>query len=344
MITHHSFKIQNVIQHELFAANHSIKVCVAWFTNDLLFQPLLLKLRTGVEVDIILNKDDVNLSETNKVNFELFMQLGGRLHWNTSKKLLHHKFCIIDGRVVISGSYNWTNKAEYNHENITIYTDEQITLSHFENMFEKLLQEYSKSNKIRNANAQKKKKEGKINNDAYSVIEYTSLDGKIVEPRSDACFDGVIVSNTYDKLQNKGIIKFDRVITKIGCSAFTMCVNLTSVIIPDGVKEVGIQTFMGCENLKKIFIPSTVTSIDNNAFYYCKSHKFEGVLSSEDGRCIIINNELVLFAPGDLEEYYIPDGVKIIGDSVFARCKHLTKVIIPQSVKEIQRGAFCNCI
>ena len=60
MVKHYSNNIQNVIQRELFAANSSIKIAVAWFTNDLLFQPLLLKLATGVKVDLILNKDEIN--------------------------------------------------------------------------------------------------------------------------------------------------------------------------------------------------------------------------------------------------------------------------------------------
>ena len=47
MIEHYSHKIQNAIQKELFKANSSIKIAVAWFTNDLLFQPLLLKLGTA---------------------------------------------------------------------------------------------------------------------------------------------------------------------------------------------------------------------------------------------------------------------------------------------------------
>lgn len=77
MIKHHSYKIQNVIQKELFAAKHSIKICVAWFTNDLLFQPLLLKLDAGVEVTIITNKDEINFADTNDVDFDEFIQRGG---------------------------------------------------------------------------------------------------------------------------------------------------------------------------------------------------------------------------------------------------------------------------
>ena len=34
------------------------------------------------------------------------------------KNLMHHKFCIIDLKKVLTGSFNWTLRANYNYENI----------------------------------------------------------------------------------------------------------------------------------------------------------------------------------------------------------------------------------
>lgn len=34
--------------------------------------------------------------------------------------IVHHKFCIIDFDAVLHGSYNWTNKAQYNRETLEI--------------------------------------------------------------------------------------------------------------------------------------------------------------------------------------------------------------------------------
>ena len=119
MIEHYSHKIQNAIQKELFKANKSIKIAVAWFTNDLLFQPLLLKLSAGVTVEIVLNKDEINCSDENEFDFDAFVNAGGIIRWNTSKQLMHNKFCIFDKEALITGSYNWTYSAELrNAENI----------------------------------------------------------------------------------------------------------------------------------------------------------------------------------------------------------------------------------
>ena len=36
------------------------------------------------------------------------------------ENIMHNKFCIIDLSTVIHGSYNWTNKARYNHETVEV--------------------------------------------------------------------------------------------------------------------------------------------------------------------------------------------------------------------------------
>ena len=36
------------------------------------------------------------------------------------KNIMHHKFCIIDLKTTIHGTYNWTKAAQYNKESISI--------------------------------------------------------------------------------------------------------------------------------------------------------------------------------------------------------------------------------
>ncbi|MBD5276219.1 MAG: hypothetical protein HDS30_00950 [Bacteroides sp.] len=143
MIEHYSSRIQNAIQRELFKATQSIKLAVAWFTNDLLFQPLLLKLAQGVSVEVILNDDVINRTGENSLDFSVFVQNGGILRWNSSDRLMHDKFCIIDDEIVIFGSYNWTFKAEFNEESITIAKNERSTLDFYQKKFSKLSLRYS---------------------------------------------------------------------------------------------------------------------------------------------------------------------------------------------------------
>ena len=40
---------------------------------------------------------------------------------------MHNKYCVIDEKIVITGSFNWTAKAvSLNHENIVIIRDEYV--------------------------------------------------------------------------------------------------------------------------------------------------------------------------------------------------------------------------
>ena len=55
--------------------------------------------------------------------------------------------------------------------------------------------------------------------------------------------------------------------------------TLTSVVIPDGVREIGSYAFSGCTSLTSVVIPSSVTRIGKSAFESCESLtsvKFEG--------------------------------------------------------------------
>ena len=117
----HFEDIQNKIVYQLDKAQVSIVVAVAWFTNQLLAEKLIEKHKQGVFVDIII--DD------NGTNNKYCPQLDGCniTKVNISGGIMHDKFCVIDNQVVITGSYNWTNNAEFkNEENIEISEDPKL--------------------------------------------------------------------------------------------------------------------------------------------------------------------------------------------------------------------------
>ena len=270
MIKHYSNNIQDIIQRELFAAQDSIKIAVAWFTNDLLFYPLLHKLMAGVKVELMLNKDDVNFSVSNIVDFDQFLQQGGVLYLNETKRLLHDKFCIIDNRIVINGSYNWTNGAKHNHETITVFTDELESVKHHKELFESLKVGFTRQQASKTNNPKPEASTPRIEKkETGSRITYTSLDGCIVVPNEKANFDANIVGNTYEN--GKGVIVFDREITTLPHRTFKRCSNLTSVVIPKSVTSIGFRAFENCSSLASVVIPESVTSIGDEAFSNCSS-------------------------------------------------------------------------
>ena len=188
---------------------------------------------------------------------------------------------------------------------------------------------------------------------ANNEIWYTSADGNIVEPCSAeyveyediySTFGANIVSNAYDSEKGGYVIKFDSDVTRIGYAAFYECSSLTSVTIPDSVTTIGEDAFNNCSSLTSVTIGDGVTIIDVYAFADCSSLvEFKGKFAEDNGRVLVIDGTLVAFAPAGLTEYYIPDGVKTIGEVVFYDCSSLTSVIIPDSVTIIGEGAFLFC-
>ena len=55
-------------------------------------------------------------------------------------------------------------------------------------------------------------------------------------------------------------------VTEIGWDAFSECIGLTEIIIPDSVKTIGESAFYGCTGLTKITLPNSVKQIEKTAF------------------------------------------------------------------------------
>lgn len=121
----HFQDVQNQILTALDKARVSIRVVMAWFTSETLFNKLVEKHKQGIDVKIAIYDDGVN--RKHGVDFS---QLPNTMIKRGKRGgLMHDKFCVIDNQVVITGSYNWTDNAEFrNDENITIENDpEQAT-------------------------------------------------------------------------------------------------------------------------------------------------------------------------------------------------------------------------
>ena len=133
-------------------------------------------------------------------------------------------------------------------------------------------------------------------------------------------------------------------LTSIGESAFRNCKSLTNVNISDRVTTIGEGAFAYCSSLTSVTIPDNLATIGSNVFCNCTNlQEFKGKFASYDGRCLIIDGVLNSFAPYDLTEYSIPDGVTSIGDYAFENCTSLTYISIPESVTSIGIYAFSGC-
>lgn len=75
--------------------------------------------------------------------------------------------------------------------------------------------------------------------------------------------------------------------------AFANCYKITSIVIPEGVKEIGSSAFFMCESLEEVYLPKSITTLHtsygSNLFPECISLKEVHYAGSEaDGMAITI--------------------------------------------------------
>lgn len=133
-------EIKQTISNEIDNASSSILIALAYFNDKDLFELLCKKATDGVKVEIIVSsEDDSYLNGT--LDYQRLVNSGGICLFtdNIDNGLMHHKFCLIDENTIITGSYNWTNKAATsNYENIIVVKDANDLFYNYIHEFEKL--------------------------------------------------------------------------------------------------------------------------------------------------------------------------------------------------------------
>ena len=96
------------------------------------------------------------------------------------------------------------------------------------------------------------------------------------------------------------VIPTDGSVKSIGNYAFEDCIELTSIVIPEGVINIGSYAFSGCSRLSSISLPNSLNAIQNHAFEKCTA----------------------------LVSITIPNSVNFIGMAAFQKCGKLENVYI----------------
>lgn len=138
----HFSNIHKVIIEHLERAQTEIVAAIAWFTDRDIFEVLCKQARLGVKVSLALIGDDINQGPGG-LNFHRLTTFGGQVVFlppgSRDAPTMHHKFCVIDSSKVITGSYNWSQKARSNDENITVVSDSADFASRYLDTFDSLL-------------------------------------------------------------------------------------------------------------------------------------------------------------------------------------------------------------
>ncbi len=138
---------RDAIVEKINGARKYIDVAMYCFTSRHLAQALVRAKKRGVKVRVLLDRECAQ----GKFSKEKFLRKHGiqvkrsRTYHGLERfkskypPKMHHKFAVIDGHILITGSYNWTASAEIsNYENLLVFENAGELADEFEKEFNAL--------------------------------------------------------------------------------------------------------------------------------------------------------------------------------------------------------------
>ena len=123
-----------VMREELKSATASLLLVLYKFDERSLEKAARHALDRGVVIRIVADEEEAERSHSRIKDLQR-RGAGVRL-WKKGK--LHAKFGIVDGRRVITGSFNWTEAAQHDNTELIVITNEPGMVKRFQELFEQL--------------------------------------------------------------------------------------------------------------------------------------------------------------------------------------------------------------
>ena len=149
--------------------------------------------------------------------------------------------------------------------------------------------------------------------------------------------------------------------TTVKENAFSFCMTLLSIVLPEGIKRLDHHAFEANTSLAKVVIPETVTEFGVGVFIDCRnlttvnipkglteltSFTFSGCSSLKSVKLpegLVTIGQSAFYHCSALEEIDIPNSVTSIEWQTFDGCSSLKEITIPEGVTELTQSLFYNC-
>ena len=200
----------------------------------------------------------------------------------------------------------------------------------------------------------------------YYTLDNTAMTAQIAVQSSSTAVGDIVINDT---VTYEGA---HYAVTSMADDAFAGCVQLTSIVLPQTLRNLGKNAFLRCTNLTSCIIPdSTITEIPFEAFWkagliefrvpegvtYIEQRSFEQMPNLQRVQLAnsvqkvspwafyildalqdpIYNDSLFVLMPENYSgAYTIPSSIKVICNKAFYGCTKITSLTIPEGVKRIE--------
>ena len=200
----------------------------------------------------------------------------------------------------------------------------------------------------------------------YYTLDNTAMTAQIAVQSNNTAVGDIVINDT---VTYEGA---HYAVTSMADDAFADCNQLTSIVLPQTLRNLGKNAFLRCTNLTSCIIPdSTITEIPFEAFWkagliefrvpegvtYIEQRSFEQMPNLQRVQLAnsvqkvspwafyildalqdpIYNDSLFVLMPENYSgAYTIPSSIKVICNKAFYGCTKITSLTIPEGVKRIE--------
>ncbi len=200
----------------------------------------------------------------------------------------------------------------------------------------------------------------------YYTLDSTAMTAQIAVQSNNTAVGDIVITDT---VTYEGA---NYAVTSMADDAFADCNQLTSIVLPQTLRNLGKNAFLRCTNLTSCIIPdSTITEIPFEAFWkagliefrvpegvtYIEQRSFEQMPNLQRVQLAnsvksvspwafyildalqdpIYNDSMFVLMPMNYQgTYTIPTGIQTICSSAFYGCTKITSLTIPEGVKRIE--------
>ncbi len=121
--------LEKIVLAQLNNAYKKVCIAVAWINFDIYAPTLIELLRREVKIKILLNDDCINHKYDSII--QQLINEGAKIKFKKIGGIMHHKFCLIDRKLCLFGSFNWTkNATTVNIEDLNICDEYNIIFNY----------------------------------------------------------------------------------------------------------------------------------------------------------------------------------------------------------------------